>query len=84
MVDGGALLHKVRWGKGCSFGEITDMYTNYLRKNFRNLTIVFDGYEQLSTKDHEHARRCCVPSDAILGARASRLLNGLHILRARY
>eukprot|EP00794_Sanderia_malayensis_P019666 gene19666-21613_t len=62
VLDGGALLHRVRWSKGIRFIEIADTYLKYMRKNYpSNITIVFDGYKDESTKSHEHLRRNCDP-----------------------
>jgi hypothetical protein len=59
IVDGGCLLHKVRWHKGISFDAVMQVYVNYAYNKFgNNACIVFDGYDSSpSTKDHEHKRR---------------------------
>ena len=65
VVDGGALLHRVRWSKGMKFSVIAETYVKYLRRNYhKNTTIVFDGYNDKSTKDHEHVRRSSVPQSS--------------------
>lgn len=62
VLDGGALLHRVRWSKGKKFFEISDAYLRYIRKNYDSkVTVVFDGYEDESIKSHEHQRRNLVP-----------------------
>jgi hypothetical protein len=60
VVDGGCLLHKVRWKTGQKFGEILQQYVSYVWSRFgRNAWIVFDGYKSgPDIKDHEHKRRC--------------------------
>jgi hypothetical protein len=59
IVDGGWLLHKVKWQPGRTYGEIASMYSSFLRKRFGDqVTVVFDGYGSGGTiKDHEHQRR---------------------------
>ena len=56
VIDGGALLHRVRWIKNCSYGDVIGQYRNYLQTKFGQCVVVFDGYK-MSTKDHEHKRR---------------------------
>ena len=64
FADGGALLHKVKWPTDSTFGEIVQIYVNYMTikyGKFENICVVFDGYTNtLSTKGEEHARRAVV------------------------
>jgi len=68
VLDGGSLLHKVRWYKDATFGSAFRQYSKHIFSHYgRNSFIVFDGYASTaSTKDHEHRRRAnglsCVPS----------------------
>ena len=58
VVDRGALLHRVRWPKQCSFKELTKCYVKFVHEHYFRSCIVFDGYDDgPSTKDHEHQRR---------------------------
>ena len=58
IVDGGALLHQVKWIKATTYHDITDQYRQYLESRYGKCTVVFDGYDSgPSTKDHEHRRR---------------------------
>ena len=62
VVDGGALLHKIKWKTKTTYREICQQYTEYLRRSYgqySKVCIVFDGYssESTSTKAHEHHRR---------------------------
>jgi hypothetical protein len=58
IIDGGALLHRVHWIKGTRFKEVILSYVTYVRNNYGNCFIVFDGYESAtSIKSNEHARR---------------------------
>ena len=44
--------------KGTKFITLAETYVKYIRKNYRlNVTVVFDGYHNKSTKSHEHLRR---------------------------
>lgn len=66
IIDGGALLRKVRWCKNETFREIANKYTLYIKRNFNSCTVVFDGYDSPSTKDHEHERRCSIPLSCLV------------------
>ena len=57
VIDGGGLLHRVRWNKGMKFKDIAASYVNYAKKHYGTASIVFDGYKGPTTKDSEHARR---------------------------
>ena len=43
VLDGGALLHKVRWTSCTNFGDVCQQYVNYVSRNYATCTIVFDG-----------------------------------------
>ena len=59
VLDGGWLLHKVKWQQGVTFLEILKQYLDYVQKHYGfHSIIVFDGYNNgPCTKDHEHERR---------------------------
>lgn len=60
VIDGGMLLHRVRWSQNESLQEIIRKYISYLKKNFgSDVIIVFDGYtlNTSSTKSAERLRR---------------------------
>ena len=59
IIDGGALLHKVKWSiNNADVQQILDQYSSYLRGKYGICCVVFDGYESgPSIKDHEHKRR---------------------------
>ena len=58
VLDGGALLHKVRWNSANTFGHVCEQYVDYIKNTYGNSNIIFDGYNEApSTKDHEHMRR---------------------------
>uniref|UniRef100_UPI00358F1FFC uncharacterized protein n=1 Tax=Myxine glutinosa TaxID=7769 RepID=UPI00358F1FFC len=58
VVDGGWLLHQVKWSSGATIKTIVDTNVRYVDNKFKDATVVFDGYgEESSTKDHEHMRR---------------------------
>lgn len=54
LVDGGSLLHKIPWQKNETFEEIFNNYSSYLGKKYGISAIIFDGYENASTKDMAH------------------------------
>ena len=57
VLDGRALLHKVRWVNGETYKETALRYVEYVTKKLGTACIVFDGYGISCTKDHEHQRR---------------------------
>ena len=56
VIDGGWLLHRIPWSKKTSYADICMNYVRYLRQ-YPGCTVVFDGYEVMSTKDCTHKRR---------------------------
>ena len=57
VLDGGSLLHRLPWIQGLTFGQICDMYVQFVLNKYGK-AIVFDGYENgPSTKDSAHQRR---------------------------
>ena len=58
VLDGGALLHRVKWAKKAMYKDVAKQYVKYVRSKYGQSCIVFDGYQQgPSIKDHEHQRR---------------------------
>lgn len=58
IIDGGALLHRLKWIPGQTFQELFQHYASYLKTKYGQCHVAFDGYESgPSTKDHEHLRR---------------------------
>jgi hypothetical protein len=58
VIDGGSLLHRVRWQCPSTYNDIIKQYASYVRHKYGISTIVFDGYlNGPSTKEHEHVRR---------------------------
>ena len=55
VIDGGALLHRIEW-HGAVFADLVRNIKELLKK-YGPCTIVFDGYLNPSTNDHEHRRR---------------------------
>ena len=60
VLDGGALLHKVKWVKGESYKQTFHRYCDHVINKYGISTVVFDGYDIPSIKDHEHQRRTSV------------------------
>ena len=58
VVDGGFLLHKVRWDTNKSIDFIIKQYVDYTTHNYsRNSTKVFDGYpEGINVKAQKQLR----------------------------
>lgn len=58
IIDGGMLLHRLKWEKNQKFIDIFQQYIRYLRNNYgTNVKIVFDGYNNDGTKASERNRR---------------------------
>ena len=58
VLDGGSLLHKLKWNRGDTYGNIAKSYAEYTSKHYGSATVVFDGYEAgPSIKDNTHQRR---------------------------
>lgn len=65
VIDGGWLLHNVRWEANLTWKDIAESYLRFVKSmgsQCLQITVVFDGYGS-STKDHDHLRRtknaCC-------------------------
>ena len=65
VIDGGWLLHMVKWEQHQTWQEIANIYMNYIHclgSSSQKIIVVFDGYNR-SPKDHDHIRRskssCC-------------------------
>lgn len=56
VLDGGALLHRVFWN-GETYMDVINQYRTYVHHHYGVCSVVFDGYQSKSTKDHEHSRR---------------------------
>ena len=58
VLDGGSLLHKLKWKKGDTYGEIAKAYADFTVRYYKEVTVVFDGYGAgPSIKDNTHHRR---------------------------
>ena len=61
VIDGGALLHKVKWLPNSTYGNIAEHYINFVKIRYGRYTticIVFDGYnDHFSNKTEEQLRR---------------------------
>jgi hypothetical protein len=59
VVDGGWLLHRVKWQQFGTFGDLFKQYIRYVHAHYgTRVTVVFDGYCNGPTiKDHEHSKR---------------------------
>ncbi len=58
VLDGGALLHKIKWAKKGTYADIVQQYASYVHAKYGTCHVIFDGYPDVpSIKDHEHQRR---------------------------
>ena len=54
-MDGGGFLHSAKWQPNITYGDVINLYKNYLMAAFGLCIAVFDGYDNApSTKDHKH------------------------------
>ena len=57
VLDGGALVQRIPWIRGSTYGCIVNQYTEYVTHKYRDAVVVFDGYDNANTKDMTHQRR---------------------------
>ena len=58
VIDGGALLHRIKWEKRATYRGVVEQYVWYVQERYGPSCIVFDGYGYSpSIKDQEHQRR---------------------------
>jgi len=61
IIDGGFLLHRVKWHHGKTYADICRGYVSYVKSNYKsNAVVIFDGYPNESyesTKRIERLRR---------------------------
>ena len=57
VIDGGALLHRVRWIKDSTSNALAQLYVSYVRRHYGSAHVIFDGYKYATTKSNEHIRR---------------------------
>ena len=58
VLDGGSLLHRLKWTKGQTYEAIAKEYAEFAKRKFGNLLVRFDGYDETpSIKDDTHRRR---------------------------
>lgn len=58
VIDGGMLLHRVKWRQGQTFHSICTSYVDYLQRNYDGeVIVVFDGYKDDGVKSMERTRR---------------------------
>ena len=55
IIDGGMLLHTIKWAVGSTYEEICSSYYGWFSK-YQKLIVVFDDYD-CSTKDMCHRKR---------------------------
>ena len=46
VLDGGVLIHRVKWPKGTTYREIAKSYVCYVHQHYGHSCIIFDGYKQ--------------------------------------
>ena len=57
FIDGGSLLHRLKWVEGRTYCSIADEYVAFTVKHYGHATVVFDGYVVPTTKDNTHQRK---------------------------
>ena len=58
VLDGGSLLHRLKWAEGSTYSSIADAYAKFTSDLYRHATVVFDGYRGGPViNDNTHQRR---------------------------
>ena len=58
MLDGGLLIHRLKWTDGSTYNSIADAYASFTVDVYGNATVIFDGFDcDPSTTDNAHQRR---------------------------
>ncbi|CAB3994258.1 Hypothetical predicted protein [Paramuricea clavata] len=58
VLNGGPLLHRLKWTEGKTYSSIANAYTDFTVKHYGKATVIFDGYGGgPNIKDHTHQRR---------------------------
>lgn len=58
VLDGGSLLHRLKWKEGSTYSSIADTYASFTYNLYGKTTVVFDRYSGgPNTKDNAHQRR---------------------------
>ena len=59
VIDGGHLLHSVKWPTGSTYDQVCDAYVAHVLNSYgKDSTVIFDGYNDImSTKVAEQQRR---------------------------
>ncbi len=58
VLDGGSLLHRLKWQERSTYSSIACTYASFTYNLYGKATIVFDGYSRgPTTKDYAHQRR---------------------------
>ena len=51
VLDGGVLQPRIFWPRGSTtYSEICNLYCSYVHRKYGNAIVVFDGYDEMSTK----------------------------------
>ena len=51
VLDGGSLLHRLKWTEGSTYSSIADAYAKFTLDLYVHATVVFDGYSDGQTKN---------------------------------
>jgi len=54
VLDGGTVLQRIPWCHGSTYGDTCHQSTENKARKYRNAIVVFDGYENVNTKDVTH------------------------------
>lgn len=57
VLDGGSLLHRLKWTEGSTYISIAEAYASFTAERYGEATVVLDGYEGPNTKENTHDRR---------------------------
>ena len=75
VLDGGSLLHRLKWKEGSTYSSIASNYTSFTVNKYGKATIVFNGYGGgPSTKDNAHMRRKSEVTNKVNISRATKFV----------
>ena len=79
VLDGGSLLHRLKWMEGSTYSSIADSYVSFTLNLYGKATVVFDGYDGgPSTKDNTHQRRTTKVTNKVNISEATKFVGKKH------
>ena len=77
VLDGGSLLHRLKWNQGDTYGSIANSYASFTTRTYGAAIIVFDEYDGPSTNDNTYQRRKRNELPRIVDVKAELIFTGM-------